>query len=231
MRYAVLDWDNTLRKGYTLFSWTDFLCKSGLISFDIKVREADLSRQYLLGQISHDEYARSACEDYALALKDKSEKEIENAANDYWEYDKLQLFGFTHDLFCLLHQNDIKPIIISGAPKCIIEKYKKHFFLHEILAVEPEYIRNKYTGKIKCNYGYNKENTMLQLKAKLGDSPILAFGDSSSDVPLFKSARHSFCIYDKVPLQLAEGTIAISQNSDGIMLNKLISKLLSSDLF
>ena len=31
MDYALLDWDNTLRKGYTLFTWMDYLIDIGVL--------------------------------------------------------------------------------------------------------------------------------------------------------------------------------------------------------
>ena len=46
MDYALLDWDNTLRKGYTLFSLIDFLVKREFIEEKINVEIFQLIESY-----------------------------------------------------------------------------------------------------------------------------------------------------------------------------------------
>ena len=40
MDYALLDWDNTLRKGYTLFTLMDYLINIGIIESEVR-KEVD----------------------------------------------------------------------------------------------------------------------------------------------------------------------------------------------
>ena len=65
MDYALLDWDNTLRQGYTLFSWIDYLIEVGTVGsvvreeIDYYIEESDrnsvrLPLQNLLSGKCHD---------------------------------------------------------------------------------------------------------------------------------------------------------------------------------
>ena len=54
-RYALFDWDGTLREGYTLFEWIGFLRERGeILSARVLKRHDRLVADYREGRISHD---------------------------------------------------------------------------------------------------------------------------------------------------------------------------------
>ena len=75
MAYAVFDWDNTIRKGFTLFSWMDFLYSEEILDTKVRITISGVQDQYMRKQINHDEYAKKACEIYSYSNK-ASEKGI-----------------------------------------------------------------------------------------------------------------------------------------------------------
>ena len=92
-KYALFDWDNTVRKGYTLYSWVDYLCDLNKIE-----------QKYKSGLITHDEYAREACELYSCVLKGVSRKKINDLANEYVKIDEQYIYNGIKKIFELLNQ-------------------------------------------------------------------------------------------------------------------------------
>lgn len=194
MLYAVLDWDNTIRRGFTLFDWMEFLYSERILDRRVNHEIEDIQMQYAEKRINHDTYARMACLVYAKAMNGISMELRDNLVRKYIRKDERQLQPFAHGLFHYLNQHKIKPIIISGAPEYILEQYKDKFDLHRIYAFSEGYLHGFCNGKVKYNYGSNKMRTVKLLCEQYGNRPIIGFGDSSSDIPLFQKSDYAFCI-------------------------------------
>ena len=74
MKYAVFDWDNTIRRGFTLFSWMDFLYEQRILDRKVHKKIEKVQRMYASGEMNHDDYAKIACEIYSESMKGISEK-------------------------------------------------------------------------------------------------------------------------------------------------------------
>lgn len=46
MKYAVFDWDNTLRKGFTLFAWMDFLYTEKVLDAGVRRKMGRVQKRY-----------------------------------------------------------------------------------------------------------------------------------------------------------------------------------------
>lgn len=191
-KYALFDWDNTVRKGYTLYSWVDYLCECHVINPQIQDDLNKIEQKYKSGLITHDEYAREACELYSCVLKGVSRKKINDLANEYVKIDEQYIYNGIKKIFELLNQKKIDIIIISGAPTIIIGKYQKKFHFKQIYAFKEKITEGKFTGEVQYNYGFNKEKQVLKFIDHYGTCPYMAFGDSESDIPLLKYARYPF---------------------------------------
>lgn len=194
MEYAVFDWDYTVRDGYTLFHWIDYICNKGIISSDLKMDLADMQSRYDCGEISHDEYADMAYIRYARAMRGISEDALHDDLLKFIENDEIYFFPFTEALFQQMFRHKILPVVITGAPLPILRQYKERFHLHSIYAFEAETDAGTYTGRVRRNCGFNKEQTVRELAARYNAPPLFGFGDSSSDIPLLQAARHAVCI-------------------------------------
>lgn len=194
MAYAVFDWDNTIRKGFTLFSWMDFLYEKEILNMSIRRDIFSVQDQYAKKRINHDEYAKRSCEIYSSAMQGVSKKTLCKLVNSYIQYDKQSLMPFSRTLFEYMNVYNIRPVIISGAPQYILEKYKDVFKLDNIYAFSEEYVEGLCTGKVAYNYGMNKGKTIQRLCKAFGMKPLAGFGDSDSDIPLFKMSDYAFCI-------------------------------------
>lgn len=190
----MFDWDNTIRKGFTLFSWLDFLYAEKALSTNVRRKMENVQNQYAAGKITHDDYAKIAGELYAEEMKGISVQSREKLVNKYMKYDCRDIYPFSEEIFSCMNRHDIKAVVISGAPKYILDRYTEKFSLYEIYAFSESFSEGFCNGKVAFNYGVNKKKTVQKLCETYGNRPIIGFGDSSSDIPLFDISTHPFCI-------------------------------------
>lgn len=229
MEYAVLDWDNTIRKGFTLFSWIDFLYEKEILDRTICDDIFIVQNQYANGMINHDEYARISCEIYSSAMKGVSKANQNRLVKNFIQYDKKCLMPFSEALFNFMNEYNIKPVIISGAPQYILDEYKGIFGLDSIFAFSEEYVEGLCTGRVAYNYGVNKGKTVEKLYKDFGLRPLAGFGDSYSDIPLFKMSKYAFCIvntYDANDMSFGKEAINISDETTGEQIRILLKNIL-----
>ncbi len=213
MKYALFDWDNTLKTGYTLLSWVDYLCEKGVLNSAIIPEIASLDSRYKSGDITHDAYAELACEMYARAIAGLSEATLNDLAVAYVEEGREHFFGFVEELFLHLKENGILPIVISGAPECIIKQFRDRFAIHAIYAFAPETQDGMYTGGVRENYGFDKERMVDMLRQTFHRAPHMAFGDSESDLPMLVDAEHAVIVYDAEPQIKCDGAMYLNRNT------------------
>ena len=196
--YALFDWDNTVREGYTLFSWIDYLRNHSIIKPTFQDEIGAIQAQYKQHLITHDEYAEIACSEYANALTGIQGEVISKAIMDYMHYDCKHLFTNLGSLFDTLYSKGVDIIVISGAPLIVISQYLSKFHIKEIYAFKEKLSRGVFTGEVEYNYGFNKAAKVRELMEAYGNTPFIAFGDSESDLSMLNEAKYSFCVGDKL---------------------------------
>ena len=227
-RYALLDWDYTLRDGYTLTAWIEYLCAHHVVSDSLPASIASLQARYDAGKISHDEYAMAACLEYAAALRGINEDCPSALLPGFCREQAGLIYPFTELLFQLLHLENIDAIVVSGAPYLILKQYQEVFHIRKILAFEPEIRNGQYTGAANANYGFHKENAVQLATELYGTAPFLALGDSSSDIPLLLTAQHAVCIGQKSFLPDGKEAVCLSPASAPENIIAEISSLIHS---
>ena len=193
MKYALLDWDNTLRKGYSIFSWCNFLVEKAIIDKTSLDRINLIKQKYENSLISHDDFAKTACEIFVNYLQGISVKKISTLEKEFIDIFTKDIFTFSKGLLNCLENNNYKIIIVSGAPKSLIRKSIANNKNVIIYGLEFEKNNNKYTGLVKRNYGFNKNEIVDLLIAKYG-KPSIAFGDSTSDFYMLNESEKSVLI-------------------------------------
>ena len=149
-------------------------------------------RMFLDKRINYDEFIRLDVE----LLKGVSLKEYKRIVNKITPREGLI------ELFNLLKEYNSYNIIISSGLKDVVEWLGKmipinHFFANEILS-ENDYLNGKY---IK-NVGWDQKNEIMnKVKISNPQSFIIAFGDTSGDLPLIENSDLSFsCFSDSSEL-------------------------------
>lgn len=198
MKYALIDWDKTLRKDYTLFCWMDYLTENNIISKKYNINVKNLFDKYTAGNLTHEQLAEFACLEYSKSITNIDKQFLISISKEYLYTDKLHMYSFTPKLFDLLNKNNILPIIVSGAPLIIISHYFQDFKIKKVYAFDNDTLKGRYTGKIKYNYGYNKINIVKKIQKEMQNSPLLSIGDSESDFPMLNVAQYGFIINKQI---------------------------------
>ena len=227
MKYAVLDWDNTIRSGYTMFSLIDYLCKSSELPQSVQENVGQWTLKDRSKQITHDEYAKYACTEFAQNIRGYSTKHFADCIQQYMLLDRDSLFPFSVELFKFLHDNHIAPIIISGAPVSVLENYREEFYIKDIYGFDLHHTDGLFTGNVKSNYGFHKEHIVSELISIYGEPPYMGFGDSASDYPLLQQSTYGFQVCKSATNVLSESFTKIPSNTSNSNLISLLSKIAS----
>ena len=228
MDYAFLDWDNTLRKGYTLFTWMDYLINIGTIESVVRQEVDYYIEEYKKENLSHDQLAKDACDVFAKSIKGMKKSILERQIRDYMYEDSTKLFRFTQEIFDVLNENKILPIIVSGAPSDILERYRMKFNLYEIYGFVAEVENDRFSGKVSCNYGYNKSLKVEEICKKMGRIPKIAFGDSISDFEMLNKAEKSIIVRENERYSKFKVDGIIKQDMTPLEVRQLLSECLAS---
>ena len=225
IKYAILDFDYTLREGYGVYDFASFLFSKNFLDQEVLDKMNKQSSLYDLGELTHDELACIACEIFASGLRGKSLKEFESLAEEYIPAFRKDIYPFVDEVFAFMSQENIKPIIISGAPQILLKRLQKPYNLFEIYGFECESIDGILTGNVKNNYGYNKEKITNELIEKYG-LPYIGIGDSDSDIYFIKKSKYSIFIGDE---NIVETNLKLKTSDDDItiQLENLIKEITS----
>jgi phosphoserine phosphatase len=195
-KVALLDWDASVRKDFTIRTWVTFLNSQNELP-EGAVNE--IQRRFHLfnqGKIRHDRLAGEIAVNYAKYMRNHSVEKIERFSSLYVLEDEKYLHSFSIVLFEKLKEKDIDIIVVSGAPVEILNQYKEKFSLKEVFGLELDVKNGAYTGEIKLNPGLRK--VKQRIVNKITKSPdnkiILAVGNSESDIPLFRASSLSIVI-------------------------------------
>lgn len=225
-QYALFDWDGTLRAGYTLFEWIDFLRnKGGILSKEVLMRHDQLLEAYHEGRITHDVLASESCLNYENGIRGMDTGLYGRLKEEYSIYDRTRQLPFVSRLFQWLKEKEIAPVIITGAPLDMIRLYFEAYGIEEAYGHRLEEKNGVLTGNALENYGFGKERMTEECRKRFAGRPILAAGDSESDLPLLKSSKIALVVGGKKTLleQLPHG-ISVDREETGERLIQYLEK-------
>lgn len=199
-RVALLDLDNTLRPGWSIKPWVEFLVEEQIRG---AARCATAVDEYLAsfaaGAITHDELAVNCGIAYAALMKGKRKAEMAEAADNYAR-DYERVFAFAEPLMHLLESFLIAPVIVSGAPGEIVREAASRLGVERYMALDLETdARGVYTGAIRDNPGTTeaKRDVVARIRQE-GHTIELGMGDSTSDLPLLQAARNRILVGNQI---------------------------------
>lgn len=195
-KLALLDWDGTLRKGFTIKDWLKFLAKENIIESEFEEKLSILFEGYRRDELTHDSLSQESAELYASALKNSREQDILLAASSFLNEDKEFINTFSIPFLSYLKRHDFCVAIISGAPAEILKTYQKKLNIDNVFALECEVKDGAYSGKIKSNLGISsqKHKAIHEIKKSGRYMFCLSMGNSSSDIPLLQSTSSQIIV-------------------------------------
>jgi phosphoserine phosphatase len=185
---ALLDWDGTLRNGYEIVDWTNFLDESGKFDHEIADRQRELVSNYLAGIITYSQAVFDVGVIYAEGLAGQKVEDTLVLATQFAKNDKA-IFDFTPALFGILLKNNIKIALISNTPQPLLDEYKKHFGLSEVYGLQVGERAGSWTNQVIMNPGLSQVKRKIVAELVNRYNIILGMGDTHEDAPLLESAR------------------------------------------
>jgi phosphoserine phosphatase len=212
---ALFDWDGTVRRGFTIVSWFDFLASIGAIPPDSAHHLKQLFEDYNRGKILHDDLAATSAKLYAQSLAGTKCAMIEARAHDFHNIDKAELFHQAVDLLRFLESRNVAVIVVSGAPAEVLACYQRVFSISAFHALTLKSENGFYTGHLIRNPGtaQGKRAALAELATTGSQNFLVGVGNSESDKPLFAAAKLSLVI-NNPSLELGNHYIHVTPNTN-----------------
>jgi len=200
---AVFDWDNTVRGGFTIIDWFDYLksCEHEYLRTkkDKILKTVDLinrcTNRFNNKEITHDEFAISINGYYCEAIKGWSASQLAIIADDFMPSFKEKIYKYAIESFSYFNSIGVPIYIVTGAPSLIISKCKEEFDIKAIFSLVPEVDDDMFTGGILENCGYSTAKNRVMDKIKSSHiCNVFGFGDSASDLPILDKSDNPFIV-------------------------------------
>jgi phosphoserine phosphatase len=188
-RLALLDWDNTLRSGFTVIDWTRFLKSRKLYDEVAHEQICTIIESYIRHQLTYAELSELIAGLYASGLEGQLVSDIQESAADFARDDQENLFQFTPQFLALLAERKIDVCIVSGCPSEVLSAYSSVLSWDRHYGLEAENQNGYYTGRVAANRANIKGKELVVAKLVGHDLALLAAGDSVSDLPLLENAQ------------------------------------------
>lgn len=187
---ALLDWDGTLRPGFTIVDWTEFLVERAVVSPGVGASIRRLVAGYQAGGVGYEQLATQSGEALALGLGGVAVDSLRRLAAVFARKDAARLRPFTIALLELLERHRARVVVISGAPEEPLLAHGKRLGLSVLRGLRLEAKAGLYTGRVAENPGTSVAKQALIDELVGGDTVpvLLAMGDTVSDLPLLAVA-------------------------------------------
>lgn len=186
MSLAIFDLDNTLIAGDSDHAWGEFLVEQGIVDAQVYKDANDRFYQdYLAGTLDILEYL-------AFSLAPLAEHELEQLQQWHQQFmqEKIEpiLLDKAFEKLAWHKEQGHFILIITATNRFVTEPIAERLDVHELIAIEPEVIDGRYTGKVAGIPSF-KEGKVTRLNKWLEDKDYdLAdtwfYSDSHNDLPL-----------------------------------------------
>lgn len=228
--YALLDWDNSLREKVTLFRWEDFLVQKGVLPERVISEREKYRLAHHEGRMDHDQLSKECCLSFLRAAGGISLEQYSELLEEYLPHDREDFAAYTPVLFGWLKTHGIEPVVVSGAPRDIISSYFNEFDIRRAWAFDYEFCDGRLSTRFLGSGGHNKRAVVETCRREFGCDPILALGDSLSDLPMLEAAQCPLIAGKPSPLSVLlpdaltldydqRGTLALQRRLDELSLS------------
>jgi HAD superfamily phosphoserine phosphatase-like hydrolase len=200
---AVMDFDNTLARGWIVGSWLARLSEANVGNADAGVmRLTALFEAYAARPgFGHDRLATEAGQIYSDAMAGVSVTEVRALASPFvadYVGPRGRLFRQSRALITGLRSRGLRPILVTGAPGEVTQELMRELNVESCFPFLLEIQDGVYTGQIVCNRGVSTEkaSTCKWLVDEQEAEIVVAIGDSAGDRPMWRSARLSIKVGD-----------------------------------
>ncbi|WP_028305278.1 HAD family hydrolase [Oceanospirillum maris] len=188
MNLAIFDLDNTLIAGDSDHAWGEFLTEQGIVDAQVYKDANDrFFEQYQNGTMDILEYLN-----FSLAPLSQHEPEQLNQWHQQFMQEKIEpvLLDKAFEKLAWHKEQGDFILIITATNRFITEPIAERLGVHELIAIEPEILDGRYTGKVAGIPSF-KEGKVIRLNNWLEDKDFdlvdtWFYSDSHNDLPLLR---------------------------------------------
>lgn len=203
MKLAIFDLDNTLLAGDSDHLWGEFLIEQGLVDGEYYERENNrFYDEYKAGTLDIFEFL-------AFSLKPLSEHDVDelNRLHGQFLQQKIKpiMLPGAFSLIERHKQESYTPLIITATNRFVTEPIATAFGVKHIIATEPEFDGNRYTGRVAGTPCFQQgkverlQQWLQQHGGTLEDSWF--YSDSHNDIPLLSQVSHPVAVDPDLTLE------------------------------
>jgi len=180
--WALVDWDNTIRPGFVMIDWIDYLADHEISQPALAGAMREHEQSWREGRIDYHDFIRNIISIYQHAEPAIDVQLLHDHAKAFVAQDKSFLADLSvgSTLLHLFQVLDINVHVVSGAPSVVLHEYqRRHHCIKRVTGVSSE---NQAGNLFEFKRGVARMYTT---------SPALfGIGDSETDIPLFEGSRH-----------------------------------------
>lgn len=193
----VLDWDDSLRVGYSAIDWVKKLKDSNLFVPQEYLRMNKSLNSYRNEKIGYNEFVNSYADIYFKGILPYDTDDISKCLDLFVEQEiKENLSDYTLNLISFLEERHYDLLVISGSPQMLVERIFKRLAKNtkpHVHGINP--YNNKYSGSLEVKSRIFRTNMdKYNLIGSIGDSP--------SDYEITRYSDFGFIVGDKVKSSL-----------------------------
>jgi phosphoserine phosphatase len=195
---AVLDFDNTLARGWILGPWMQCLAENDTGEAGPATRRlAELFTAYNARPgFGHDRLATEAGQIYADAMKGVPVQAVQPLAEPFvadYLGPRGQLSRSSRTLIDGLRHRGLRPVLITGAPGEVTESLMRELNIERCFPLMLEIDNGIFTGHVVSNRGVSHEKAAAcdWLEDQQECELVVAIGDSDGDRPMWRRAQIS----------------------------------------
>lgn len=215
---AFFDVDKTIFDGYSGSGILPFLEQIGFLKKGTIEWYRDIEEQYKKREIDYNDIAYGVIQTLATSFAGHPHERVLALMEEYLgrEY----VYPWVAQLIGSLHQAVFDTILVSGSTQPFIDAICKKIGARAGFGSEIEINDGVYTGKLLKMLNHNEKQRLVDLLIKeYNPQIVLAFGDSTGDIPMLERAAYAF-IYE--PHQQEMIKIAESKSNWFIVKRKTI---------
>lgn len=214
---ALVDVDQSLRRGFILADFTEHLASTRATFVDTAASIRELLARYSNGTISYDELATSLPSAFADGCTGLRPSDLEKDARDFVQSASFReaIFPFAVDLLGSIRSAAIDLVVVAGVPGVVLRAFSELEGAAALHGIELEVTRHEtYTGAVASNPATSQgKAAVVEAVLQRGYRVVLAVGDSPADLPMFEAASSRIVIGNNHGLPSMSSTMRLSPDT------------------
>lgn len=197
---AFFDLDNTLYDGYSLFDFCEFLCQRNYLASKFCTKFRQIIAPYRQGRGDRLVISGQVLELFAQNLKGRSQKEVADLADQFWQTHWQNLIPETAKEFQRLKDAGYEIVIITGSPDVLEKPFCQRHQVTLGKAAQMKVVEGKFTGEIIRNSSAESKGAAAKeylQKGKHNLAGSYGFGDEPGDFGFLKLVENAYLVEEK----------------------------------